>query len=229
LRERALGLYPEHYGGLSAAHAAELLAVEHQVPVSRQTLWRWLKSAGRVVQCRQVCPHRIRRPRRSCEGDLVQMDGSTHAWLGQGHDPCMQFVMIDDASSWVWARFYARADTASAFDLLGGYARRYGLPMSLYVDRDSIYRVNDEQARKQNQQAGKAVPLTQFRRVMAEYGGGVDLRPQPAGQGLGGTGQLDAAGPAGEGTGLDGHHRSRGGQHRRSLSAGHRLGLASVG
>lgn len=168
LRERVLALYVERYRGLGAAHAAELMAGEHQVQVSRQTLWRWLKSAGLVVEQRRVSPHRIRRPRKSCLGELVQMDGSTHAWLGPASPSCVLFVMIDDASSRVWARFYASEDTASAFDLFGGYVRREGLPAALYVDRDSIYRVNDEKAREHRKDAGKRPPLTQFGRAMDE-------------------------------------------------------------
>lgn len=170
LREQVLALYVEHYSGLGAAHVAELMALEHQVTVSRQTLWRWLKESGLVVHPRRVSPHRIRRPRKECVGELVQMDGSTHAWFGQGHRSCVLFVMIDDASSRVWARFYASEDTASAFDLFAGYVRRYGLAGALYVDRDSIYRVNNEPAREHCKDAGKKPPLTQFGRAMEQLG-----------------------------------------------------------
>ncbi|MHB1158607.1 MAG: helix-turn-helix domain-containing protein [Phycisphaerales bacterium] len=170
LRARALALYAERYRGLGVAHAAELLALEQQVSVSRQTLWRWLSEAGGVVRRRKVSRHRIRRPRKSCVGELVQMDGSTHAWFGSACGPCVLFVMIDDAGSRVFARFYTSEDTASAFDLFGRYIRRYGLPAALYVDRDSIYRVNDEPAREHANQAGKRPPLTQFGRAMDELG-----------------------------------------------------------
>lgn len=170
LRERALALYVERYRGLGAAHAAELMAIRDEVVVKRQTLWRWLKSAGLVVEPRRVSPHRIRRPRKQYVGELVQMDGSTHAWFGAAHRSCVLFVMIDDASSRVWARFYASEDTASAFDLFARYARRYGLPAALYVDRDSIYRVNDQQAHEHRRESGQKPPLTQFGRAMEELG-----------------------------------------------------------
>lgn len=169
LRARALALYAARYRGLGVAHAAELMAMQ-RVIVSRKTLWRWLKASGLVVRQRKTCKHRIRRPRKSCVGELVQMDGSTHAWFGQGIASCVLFVMIDDAGSRVFARFHASEDTASAFDLFGRYAGRYGLPAALYVDRDSIYRVNDERAREHANQAGKRPPLTQFGRAMDELG-----------------------------------------------------------
>jgi hypothetical protein len=79
------------------------------------------------------------------------------------------FVMIDDASGKVFCRFYESEDTASAFDLLGCYVRKRGLPMVLYVDKDSIYRVNDPQAQEQGRQRGRE-PLSQFGRAMKQLG-----------------------------------------------------------
>lgn len=170
LRERALALYVERYSGLGAAHAAELMAISDEVVVGRQTLWRWLKAAGLVVERRRVSRHRVRRERKGCVGELVQMDGSTHAWLGEASPSCVLFVMIDDASSRIWARFYESEDTASAFDLFGGYVQRHGLPGALYIDRDSIYRVNDEQAHEHRRESGQKPPRTQFGRAMDELG-----------------------------------------------------------
>jgi hypothetical protein len=82
---------------------------------------------------------------------------------------CVLFVMVDDASGRLFCRFYESEDTACAFDLFGRYVKRYGLPLSLYVDKDSIYRVNDPLAREQGRQRGK-MPLTQFGRAMATLG-----------------------------------------------------------
>ena len=98
------------------------------------------------------------------------MDGSTHAWFGPDFPPAVLFVMIDDATSQVFARFYATEDTATAMDLFGRYARQSGLPLTLYVDCDSIYRVNDELARQNARERGQKEPLTQFGRAMAQLG-----------------------------------------------------------
>jgi hypothetical protein len=77
--------------------------------------------------------------------------------------------MIDDARGRVFCRFYESEDTSSAFDLFGGYVKKHGLPMALYVDKDSIYRVNDPLAREHGQQRGR-MPLTQFGRAMQQLG-----------------------------------------------------------
>jgi transposase len=170
LREQALAACRQKYAGCNAAHSSELLAREEKLTIPRQTLWRWLKADDLIVAPRRCRKHRRRRERRPCVGELVQMDGSTHAWFGPDHPSCVLFVMVDDASGRVFCRFYATEDTASAFDLFGGYVGRYGLPEALYVDFDSIYMVNDDQAREKARQAGKKPPVTQFGRAMEELG-----------------------------------------------------------
>jgi hypothetical protein len=169
LRAEAVAGYRCGFQGLGAAHAADLLGGAG-LRVPRQTLWRWLRQEGLLARTRRVGRHRIRRPRRPSVGELVQMDGSTHRWLGEAAPACVLFVMIDDASSRVLARFYASEDTAAAFDLFGRYARAHGLPLALYVDKDSIYQVNDAQAQEACRQAGKKPPVTQFGRAMAALG-----------------------------------------------------------
>jgi transposase InsO family protein len=151
--------------------------------VPRNTLWRWLKAEGLIASPRRVKQHRRRRIRRSCVGELVQMDGSTHFWFGAELPACVLFVMIDDASSRVFARFYASEDTASAFDLFGRYAWRFGLPLALYVDRDSIYKVNDAEAQQKAREAGRGEPLTQFGRAMKSLGVAVIAAHSPQAKG----------------------------------------------
>jgi hypothetical protein len=168
LRQRALALCRGVYSDFGSALAAEYLA-RKGLEVPRGTLWRWRRQAGDLQPQRRVARHRIRRERRACLGELVQMDGSTHDWFEGRRRPCVLFVMIDDASGKVFCRFYESEDTASAFDLLGCYVRKRGLPVALYVDKDSIYRVNDPQAQEQGRQRGRE-PLSQFGRAMKQLG-----------------------------------------------------------
>jgi transposase len=188
-RESAVATYREHYGGFGAALAAEYLSAEHGVGVGRVTLWRWLKEAKLGGRTRRAAQHRCRRERRPCVGELVQMDGSTHDWFegrraqgGGAAGPCVLFVMIDDATGRVHMRFYESEDTASAFDLFGRYVKEHGLPVSLYVDKDSIYRVNDGLAREKARQSGRKL-LTQFGRAMKALGVGVIFADSPQAKG----------------------------------------------
>ena len=115
-------------------------------------------------------------------GELVQMDGSTHDWFEGRRGNCVLFVMIDDATSRVFCRFYESEDTASAFALFGGYVKKHGLPAALYVDKDSIYRVNDPLAREHGRQRGQ-VPVTQFGRAMGQLGVDVICANSPQAKG----------------------------------------------
>ena len=169
VKDSVLLLYRKNYLYFSASHAADFLAKD-RLKVPRNTLWRWLKAEGLIANPRKVKQHRRRRMRRSCVGELLQMDGSTHAWFGPDLPACVLFVMIDDASSQVFARFYETEDTTTAFDLFGRYVRRFGLPLALYVDRDSIYKVNDQEALQQARETAKNEPLTQFGRAMKFLG-----------------------------------------------------------
>jgi transposase len=168
VRDEVLALCRVKYADFGSALAAEYLLKEGQ-EVSRQTLWRWRRQAGDLQPSRRASRHRARRERRGCVGELVQMDGSTHDWFEGRRGPCVLFVMIDDAMGRVFCRFYESEDTVSAFDLFGRYVKKQGLPMALYVDKDSIYRVNDPLAREQGHQRGR-MPLTQFGRAMGQLG-----------------------------------------------------------
>jgi transposase len=166
VRDRALELCRRRYADFGSALAAEYLQKDGLI-LPRQTLWRWRRSAGDLAAVRRAVKHRTRRERRSGIGELVQMDGSTHDWFEGRRASCVLFVMIDDATSRLFCRFYESEDTASAFALFGGYIRKHGLPVGLYVDKDSIYRVNDSLAREHGRQRGQ-VPLTQFGRAMGQ-------------------------------------------------------------
>ena len=50
--------------------------------------------------------------------------------------------MVDDATNWTTARFFEGETTEAAMTMMCGYVQTHGMPRSVYVDRDSIYRVN---------------------------------------------------------------------------------------
>jgi hypothetical protein len=67
-------------------------------------LRRWLIAAGLWQRQRRRDPHRHRRPRRSCFGELVQMDASEHDWLEGRGDDMVLISMVDDSTSYTLAR-----------------------------------------------------------------------------------------------------------------------------
>jgi hypothetical protein len=89
--------------------------------------------------------------------------------LFEGCGPqCVLMGMIDDATNRVWGAILRNGNTHASYDMVEGWAKRYGLPQSLYVDRDSIYRYAGL-GTVEEQLAGKA-PQTQFGRAMEQLG-----------------------------------------------------------
>ena len=164
LRTQALARYAEErYADFGPTLMAEQLAKEKLV-VDHETLRRWRLAAGQHTVRRRQQTHRQWRERKPCFGAMVQLDGSHHDWF-EGRGPkCVVMVMVDDATNEMHARFFEEETTRASYDVLEGWVRKHGLPASLYVDRDSIYRCEGA-ASIAEQLAGKA-PATQFGRAM---------------------------------------------------------------
>jgi len=82
VRQLALTLVRENHSDFGPTLAAEKLAERHGCTVSRETLRGWMVADGlwRDRRARLPSPHQPRR-RRECVGELVQIDGSEHAWF----------------------------------------------------------------------------------------------------------------------------------------------------
>jgi hypothetical protein len=162
LRRDVLRAYRRCYADFGPTLASEKLA-EQGLAVCPQTLRRWLIAEGLWQRRRRRDPHRRRRARRECFGELIQMDASEHDWLeGRGEDMVL-ISMIDDATNRTLARFYPSGTTEAHLDLLGRWLRRHGRPVALYTDRHSIFQPQDK---------GRALPdaETQFGRALRELG-----------------------------------------------------------
>ena len=180
-KRRILSLYEKKYADYGPTLAAECLRDEDGVTARVETLRQWLSSAGLWRKRRRRKSYRQRRARKEYFGELVQMDGSHHDWFEGRRDWAVLMVLIDDATSEVFAWFSEGETTIAAMEALSGYVERYGLPRALYVDRDSIYRCDRESTIAENL-AGKE-PTTQFGRAMEELDVGVIMAHSPQAKG----------------------------------------------
>lgn len=167
--EHALGLLKAHYSDFGPTFAHEKLVERHGVGVSVETLRKAMIREGLWRRKRRKPHHRAWRARRTCVGELTQVDGSIHDWF-EGRGPkCWLIAFVDDATSrLLWAEFADAEDTMTLMRLAQTYLRRYGRMLAIYVDRDSIYKTTrdadkDEQLRDEQ-------PMTQFTRAMSELG-----------------------------------------------------------
>ena len=168
LKARVLRLYAQHYRDFGPTLAAEKLAERQGITLSAETLRGWLRAAGVTHFQRRKRPHRAWRERKPHVGALIQLDGSHHDWL-EGRGPwCVLMAYIDDASSRVFARFYAYEGTIPAMDSFRRYVMHYGLPLALYTDQHTTYK-SPAAPTVEEQLAGRR-PHSQFERGLAELG-----------------------------------------------------------
>ena len=163
LRERALGLVQSRYHDFGPTLAAEKLRELHDVMVSVETLRKWMIDEEFWVPRRErvgrVYPPRHRR---SCLGELIQIDGCDHEWFEERAPRCTLLVFVDDATSRLMEiRFVDSESTFDYFASMQSYLERHGKPVALYSDRASIFRATGSENR--NTQG-----LTQFSRALSE-------------------------------------------------------------
>jgi hypothetical protein len=181
LRARVLALYAEErYADFGPTLMAEHLAREN-LEVDHETLRRWRQAVDPSTVRPRKPTYRQRRERKPCFGAMVQLDGSHHDWF-EGRGPkCVLMVMVDDATNQMRAQFFEEETTRASYDVLEGWVRQHGLPGSLYVDRDSIYRCEGK-ATLAEELADKK-PQTQFGRAMEELGVTLILAHSPQAKG----------------------------------------------
>jgi hypothetical protein len=170
-----LEVYRRDYHDFGPTFACEKLA-KRGLHVGVETLRRWLIEEGLWQPGWRHDPHRKKRTRRECFGELVQMDTSIHDWTEGRGEPMVLVNMIDDATSRILCGFYEGETVEAHFDLLGQWLRRYGRPLALYTDRDSIF---------EYQSKGRGDPngLTQFGRALQELDIGLILAHSPQAKG----------------------------------------------
>jgi hypothetical protein len=144
VKDATLGEIKARYADFGPTLAAEYLAGDG-FTVSRETLRRWMIEAGlwRAVARRRGRLHPPR-PRRARRGELIQIDGSPHAWFEDRGERCALIAFIDDATSRVMlARFVPVESTQAYLTLLEAYVSAYGCPVAFYSDRHSIFTKHD--------------------------------------------------------------------------------------
>lgn len=165
LRVQALALVRDEFRGFGPTLAAEHLASEYELKVCAETLRLWMLEEGLWSRTRRRRPHRQRRERMAHFGEMVQVDGSFHHWLGEDRPSRCMITFIDDATGVVLAGFSAGETTWGVTAVLEKWVRRYGVPRAIYADRGSVF-----QKRKSRRRRNADPDLTQFARMLDELG-----------------------------------------------------------
>jgi hypothetical protein len=158
-RTDAMTILKRDYVDFSPTFAHEKLTELHSFTFSVETLRQWMMQDELwVSKSRRATRVHQRRPRRSCFGELIQIDGSPHDWFEGRGEHCTLIVFIDDATSRLTSLLFAPTETTQAYmEALQAHLKQYGRPVALYSDKHSIFRVN------RPDQEGK---ITQFTRTL---------------------------------------------------------------
>lgn len=170
-RQRVLRRVRDKYSGAVGERFGPTLAAEHLesedgLKIDAETLRRWMLAEGLWSRERKRRRHRLRRERKEHFGEMVQMDGSFHAWLEErGPRGCL-IDLVDDATSTTWAQLGEQETIWAVVDALRGWIERYGVPQSLYVDWKNLYK----RAATVKEQLRGEEPVTQFGRMCGKLG-----------------------------------------------------------
>jgi hypothetical protein len=157
------------YQGFGPTLAAEYLRKQHNLTVSKETLRQWMVRAGLWKAGRQsrVEVHQWRQ-RRSWRGELVQWDTSEHDWLEGRGEKIYLISMIDDAASWLFARFVRHDSTEENMRVLWMYLERFGRPLAFYTDKAALFQTAPKINRDEPAKNRPELPPTQIGRALRE-------------------------------------------------------------
>ncbi len=159
-------MYQESYQGFGPTLMTGKLFEQEGIEISKETVRTWLLESGQWQKYRKVRTHRQWRERKSYYGEMLQLDGSHHDWFAGRRPPCVLMAYIDDATNKVYGRFYEYEGTIPAMDSFKRYIKKYGIPLSVYMDKHTTYKSTAEPS-LEDEINGKT-PLSEFGRALTE-------------------------------------------------------------
>lgn len=163
-RRLSAGLIGAHYRDFGPTLACEKLACRHGIHLCVESTRQIMMAEGywKPRTGAKACVHPMRE-RRARFGELIQIDGSPHDWFEGRAEPCTLLVFIDDATGKLTRLRFAPAETTLGYmRVLHDHIAAHGVPVALYSDKHSIFRVNAKEAGPEAE--------TQFGRAARELG-----------------------------------------------------------
>lgn len=156
----------EPYKSSNFAHFREILSEHFDIEISYGSLYRILRDDGIVSpkKRRKYKKHKRRR-RRPQAGLLVQMDATPYSWFDGDRKTYALHGAIDDATGQVISLYMTRHECLNGyFRLLERSIKSFGIPMSIYADRHTIF----QSPNKKKAEVDSSVPVndTQFGKAL---------------------------------------------------------------
>lgn len=165
----------EKFAACNFLHFQEILEEHYQIKISYSSLRSLLNSHGiqSPKKRRRYKPHR-RRSRRPQAGALIQVDATPFAWFKGDRKRYALHGAIDDATGQITSLFMTKNEClAGYFTMMRQTIEHFGIPVSLYADRHTIFR--SPNADKAEINSDLSANDTQFGQALKELG--VELIP----------------------------------------------------
>jgi len=166
IKNKVLTLFKNKYPDFGPTLASEKLFERDKIKINDETLRLWLIEESIPYKKRKKRPHRQWRERKHRFGQMIQMDGSDHDWLEGRAPECVFMGYIDDATGNPFGRFYEYEGTIPAMDSFKRYITKYGIPLSLYLDKHTTYKSTKKLTIEDELNNREA--LSQFERALEE-------------------------------------------------------------
>jgi len=164
--DKIVALVKQKYPDFGPTLAAEKLTELDGISVSEEKVRLLMIQEGLwKARARKNVKIYTYRERRSCVGELIQLDGSPHPWFEDRAPKCTLIAYIDDATSRIMdGAFMDYEGTFTLFETTEHYLKTYGKPLIFYVDKHSTFNINRQATIEEELKDQK--PLTQFSRAM---------------------------------------------------------------
>jgi len=153
----------EKYYDFGPTFATEKLYENHQIKISKESIRAIMTNVGlwQIKPRKQSKKWHVWRARKDNFGEMQQFDGSYHLWLEDRFGELCLLLSIDDATGRIThAKFDYNESTKAVFKFWTEYFAKYGLPVSIYLDKYSTYKINHKNA------VDNKDMITQFERAM---------------------------------------------------------------
>lgn len=157
----------DKYNDFGPTFAQEKLEEIHNIKIGVETL-RQIMIRGELWKSKPRRNSKKRhnwRARKEYFGQMEQFDGCYHKWLEDKFGECCLLLSVDDASGEItYAKFDINESVKAVFKFWLEYFGKNGLPVSIYLDKFSAYKVNHKNA------VDNKDLITQFQRAMNQVG-----------------------------------------------------------
>lgn len=155
----------ETYYDFGPTFAAEKLWENHKIKINKETVRFVMVEMGlwKPKSRKRPKERHCWRPRKDNYGEMEQFDGSYYQWFGE-EETCL-LLSVDDATGKIThGQFNYNEGVAAVFDFWWEYFEKNGLPLSIYLDKFSTYKVNHKNAVDNHDL------ITQFERAIKQSG-----------------------------------------------------------